>query len=605
MDREKLRRVNRTNTDANPSAHTSTHTHATVATASTAATAAAAATSTTSSKPDRLAALRARRDALLQQVADQRREITSIESEINVHRQTLSEEADNRTQVLKDARCETNKMILIHAFLEERQKMIRVWKEYIGRLKQSGRIARHGDANSQSTQSAQFVPASSSPSDLLATRSQQLLRQCLAALENSFRATLDNSHPNVPDSDDFLKLTHDKVDSMDNIRQLFEMMTASTSGGVGGGDTPSSLPSGRLHPAQFLRDLLVEMKDESAALRHRAEEVRNGVETTTNKSTAAAAAAAAGASSAATPTPTPPKPTAAETISSLITSLQNEASSRFLQSQKLSNETYAQQMILDELLRKQRENDALILDAPPGTASVTLEQRHHLASVRRLQDLQLQLAALKSQLSFARKTYDTFGEIAAKRQLAWDTFEQQREAVKQFPIARKSNEQILVAQVIGNKALRKKMKEYEERARAMIRTDLVPVTARIQRRSIELLGQIGSELQTGLQILAENVPFSPTFTSPRHQAGNGRTPIKRFALHQLEQVSMQNVALHAVLADPFGTDQHQQLKKSAPSTMKDKSNWKGWHSTKLYLNPTRNLLQAQEEIERGKDITAK
>lgn len=516
------------------------------------------------SRAARLAALRVQRDQLTAEIASQTSTVAALQAEVDDLRLSLSSENDALTGVMDAHYLDSSRSALVQAFLVERQSTNMVWREYLQRIRRQALLDAPGP-NEAAGDNTKFFAADAQNGETLTT-SQRALRSALHSVQDAFQRTFDasvaDSNADVAPSSQpaqsppYLKLTVDAISSRPDLRQLY------------GVDDESA--STRIHPATFFAHLNAEVERGTREIQQRIQELERE-----RAQTHGAAPTLASAS-------------IQDTLSSLISSLQSESTTRFVQAHKLANETDSLSAILEELQQKQREGDADILNAPSN--EVPFETKHTLQSVRRLQNLQLSLAALKSQVAFASKTYATFAHIRDSRQSAMDAFLDQKRVIDAFHSDRKSNERRMVEMVLQNKELRKKTSDYHARVINLVATELQPMCNKIEETAKQLVDSVAEEAKQGVACIVS--PLS-TIEAIRESGGPGRVPVARLALHQIQRTSVQSNQLHALVMDPFGTN----------GAVSAQPTFKGLLGFQLYKNPTQIILQMQQLVQKGAHAT--
>lgn len=423
----------------------------------------------------RLDALRAQRDSLRRAAASKETALAALEADISRAKMDLAVEQDSLLAARQSHDLEMQRRTLRQAFVADKKQSTAVWQEYAQRMHTYAMLqspSSQSDAQStQQLQSQQQHPkqylsssAASSqdgPTDIgIETASQRSLRAAFQSVLQSFEQTFEAAQRDAAEQrlqqeaeqrvtltsneqqqqqqqgPAYPKLTAQWCAARAELRALFPVPVAS-SATAAAGHSPAATTAARFDAQSFLRDLASEVDRSAAGLQRKREAVEQQ-----NKGT--------DASSAATTATTP---SLQSLLSNLIAQLQDESSSRFLQAQKLQNETFVSDQILQELLDKQRAPDAKLTTAN----GVSFEEQQEVASMRRLQNLQQTLAALRAQLSFAQKTYTTFSSIQAVRAQAWEQFARQKTELESFGETRKAMEKRMMELVMQNKAMRNKL----------------------------------------------------------------------------------------------------------------------------------------------------
>jgi hypothetical protein len=467
--------------------------------------------------------MRSRRDALARDIASKQTSITELQDEVGQLKVQLSSESEARIRVQESAQLEASKAMLVSAFLNIQRQQEAVWQEYRARLREKAKLDISPASESNKQQQQYFTDDAGNS----LTATQRNLCAALQSLQQSFEHTFQLALDRQPqsaipskqqeDAAEYLRLTVEELTRRDEFRELFSI------------DRPLSSTE-TFRAGVFLSDLNSEVQrsiDEVARRIMEAEAERNAESVPADKQAESEK---------------PLKPSIRDVFSSLISSLQAESTGRFLQAQQLANETDGGEEILNELIRKQRQGDEEILNAPSD--EVSLETKHTLLAVRKLQHLQRHHAALKAQMAFAQKTYTTFAGIRDARQTAMDAFQRQKDRVTSFPSARRVNEQALVVLVGENKIMRRKIQEYAGRVAACVAGDLAPACARLERASLALLDSTSGEGLAGLSSI--HSPLS-LLEQGVEEGGRGRVPVERLAIRQVQQATSQTSQLHAFM----------------------------------------------------------
>lgn len=498
--------------------------------------------------------MRARRDALARDISGQQASLADLQGEVADLQTQLACASEAKARLQESAQLEATKSILVTAFLNAQRQQEAVWQEYRARLREKAKLdllaaTTPPTANHHHQQQQYFTDDAGQA----LTATQRNLRTALRSLQQAFEATfqlaLDRQQQQQPPSlrsdeptDLYTKVTVEEIASHPDLRALFSMDRS------GHGDTADAEADreGAFRSATFLQDLNREVQRSIEEVERRIKEAEAERNSDTRPSASNATAGEA-----------PPKPSIRDVFSSLISSLQAESTTRFMQAQQLANESLGGEEILEELIRKQREGDDAVLDAPGD--QVSLETKHTLLAVRKLQHLQRHLAALKAQMAFAHKTYATFAGIRDARQAAMDAFVRQKDQVTSFGAARRRNEAALVALVGENKIMRRKIQGYAQRVGACVAGELAPMCMRVERAALALVDSVAREAHAGLECLVSPMSLLEKGTDEQERdardgggggGGKGRVPVSRLMLHQSQQASSQATQLHALLMMP-------------------------------------------------------
>jgi hypothetical protein len=562
--------------------------------------AAAAALSSSTSGPHAAlrASLRAQRDALRARVASQHDALAQANGDLARARAELAAEADAWLATRQKSDLELQRRALREAFLARRKKDIHVWDEYTRRIRaqamllspqqqQQQLLGSSGGGGAPHSQAQTFHSSGNAakPGELLESASEHALRAVFKVVLDSFEATFAQAQRNANDQQQqqqlpsqpqpaYPQLTPEWCAAHAELRALFPAASASTfSSSPSSSSSPPSSPASicRFDGARFLRDLANEVERSMQRLERRREEVDAQNKEWATKQQAANGSTGNG-SSALTPRSTftahnssssrddssssfsqqPPPPLQTQ-LSDLISRLEEESATRFLQAQKLQNEAAAAELMLEELLHKQRGSDEEVL-APQlhgAFAKYSFEQQQHRQSLRRLQNLQGSIAALRAQLSFAQRTAASFERIASAREEAWADFETRKQRVEQFALVRKDNERSMVGMVMENKALRNKFAEYDGRAREFLASQLQPLCALLSRSATALVDSVAREDREGGAVVRS--PFSSLEESVQ-RGGKGRVTLARLSMHQTAMPTLQQNQVHRLLADPCNSN---------------------------------------------------
>jgi hypothetical protein len=546
----------------------------------------------------------ARLDALRQQRATLRREqaakqtaLQSLSADVSRAQLELATEQDALLAARQARDLDLQRRALKQAFLVEKRQASSVWSEYAARIRKHAMLpAQAGEQQSQMGSQPQYFSANghaatssqaqNGSSVELESEMHRTVNAAFRVVHESFEATFaqaqrdaevqaaENGAQLSTQSNDpaYEKLTPEWCAARAELRTLFSTVGSSdASHSVANGSTS---PAHRFDAVEFLRALCAEV-DRSTA---RVQEQRQAVEEQ-NKIAASDPTLNRQDSTNGSALSDSNNQSLDQILSGLISTLQDESALRFLQSQKLQNESSASESILAELQSKHRQDDvAVFADKSPAN----FDQSQRLKSQRRMQDLTLTLAALKSQLAFAQKTFQTFLNIADQRQKAWEEFERRKGLIDNFRAVRSRGEAQMISLVSGNKTQRNRFKELDGRAREFISSQIAPLCALLGQTAISLQHSVEKEFASGGEVIVS--PLS-TVSNSVARGGEGRIPIARLNLHLIQQSSLQLNQLHQLLLQtPLANDVQV---------------WKGLVRFPMYKNPSQILQHMQAITQQG------
>ena len=426
----------------------------------------------------RLDALRAQRDALRRSAAAKESSLSALQADVSRAKMDLAVEQDALLAARQAHDLDLQRRVLRQAFVAERKQSTAVWQEYAQRMHTHAMLQSPAQSSAtplhqQQQLQKQFLASSTDGANSevsTETDSQRRLRAAFQLVLQSFEQTFEQAQRDAaehklqqeaeqrvtlssgeqqqqqPQGPAYPKLTGEWCAARAELRALFPVPAASSTNDAGVAAAPA-----RFDAQSFLRDLATDVDRSTVQLQRKREAVEAQIR---------------GEDPETSFTATPATPSLQELLSGLISQLQEESSSRFLQAQKLQNETFVSDEILQELLDKQRAPDAKLTSA----AGVSFEEQQEVASMRRLQNLQQTLAALRAQLAFAQKTYATFQNIQNVRAQAWEEFVRQKTELESFGETRRAMEKRMMELVMQNKTMRNKIGQCETRARRHART---------------------------------------------------------------------------------------------------------------------------------------